>query len=68
MNNRKYVGLDGRTYDIGAIYLEGTILKLIRHGEPRILDAEVDSDELDLAVADCGSIRIYTKPCKRKNS
>jgi hypothetical protein len=53
-----------REYKIGQYYLEGTILKFIRRGNPQIISVEYDPDEAADQVATISNystgIRIFT--------
>lgn len=62
-------GMDGRLYEVGKVYYVGCALVLMRRGDPRVLCADVASDELDSYLDDF-SVRIYTnaKRKKRKQS
>lgn len=60
------VGMDGRTYEVGKPYLAGSVIKVMRVGDPLILDSEVSVDEIDEFVEQIGSVRIFTEAKKKK--
>lgn len=69
------VGTDGREYEIGAFYLVGSELRLVRYGDPKVIDVDFSPDEAAEFVSGLSGypgqhtptgVRIYTSARRKQ--